>query len=73
MKFVQITGAELLQLATSDEVPELRAAGVHDDSLVRINPQGDIEVRQNGAWSVIGGLLGDFPARIKRLTGKDWQ
>jgi hypothetical protein len=73
MKFVQITGAELLQLATTDEIPELRAAGVKEDSQVRINPQGDIEVRQHGAWSVIGGLLGDFPARIKRITGKDWE
>jgi hypothetical protein len=72
MKFVQITGAELLQLATSDEISELRIAGVRDESQVRINPQGDIEIRQDGAWAVIGGLLGDYASRIKRLTGQDW-
>ena len=73
MKFVEITGAELFQLATEDELPGLRAAGVGDDSRVRINPQGDIEVRQHGNWSVIGGLLGDYQARIKTMTGHSWE
>ena len=72
MKFVQISGASLLQLAESQEVSDLRAAGVQDESEVRINQQGDVEVLQNGAWSIIGGLLGDYQARIKRLTGLDW-
>ena len=72
MKFIEITGAQLLQLATADEIPALRDAGITDESQVRINPQGDIEVRQRGAWSVIGGLLGDYKTRLKRLTGKEW-
>jgi len=72
MKFVQISGASLLQLADAHEAPNLRAAGVHDESQVRINPQGDVEILQEGTWSIIGGLLGDYQARIKRLTGLDW-
>ena len=72
MKFVEISGAELMQLATEDEVPGLRSAGVRDESQVRINPQGDIEIRQNGAWSVIGGLLGDYKSRIFKMTGEAW-
>lgn len=72
MKFVEITGAELMQLATEDELPGLRAAGVCDESRVRINPQGDIEIRQQGAWSVIGGLLGDYKSRLHKMTGEAW-
>jgi hypothetical protein len=72
MKFVEINGATLLKLADSQEVPQLRAAGVKDDSKIRINPQGDIEIHQRGGWAVIGGLLGDYPGRIKKLTGLDW-
>jgi hypothetical protein len=72
MKFVELSGAELLRLASADEGPALRSAGVTDNSQVRINQQGDIEILQNGAWGVIGGLLGDFESRIKRLTGREW-
>ena len=72
MKFVEINGATLLRLADSQEIPQLRAAGVTDESKIRINPQGDIEILQRGGWTVIGGLLGDFESRIKKLTGLDW-
>lgn len=72
MKFVEITGAVLMQLAEADEVPQLRSSGVKDDSKVRINPQGDIEIYQRGNWAVIGGLLGDYQSRIRKLTGQDW-
>ena len=72
MKFVEITGATLLKLTDSDEIAQLRAAGVTDESKIRINPQGDIELRQRGSWVVIGGLLGDYAARIRTLTGLDW-
>ena len=71
MKFAEITGAVLLQLADEDETAGLRAAGVNDESKVRINRQGDIEILQRGSWSVIGGLLGDYQGRLKRLTGID--
>lgn len=72
MKFVEITGDVLLKLAEKDEIPQLRAAGVTETSEVRINKQGDIELRQRGSWAVIGGLLGDYENRIKRITGLDW-
>lgn len=72
MKFVEITGALLMQLAEADEIPQLRSSGVKDDSKVRINPQGDIEIFQRGGWAVIGGLLGDYQSRIRKLTGQDW-
>ena len=72
MKFVEINGATLLKLADAQEAPQLRAAGVTDESKIRINPQGDIEILQRGGWTVIGGLLGDFESRIKKLTGLDW-
>ena len=72
MKFIEITGATLLKLTDSEEIPQLRAAGVTDQSKIRINPQGDIEIQQRGSWMVIGGLLGDYPSRIKKLTGLDW-
>ncbi|HTM53116.1 MAG TPA: hypothetical protein VL175_03775 [Pirellulales bacterium] len=72
MKFVEINGATLLKLTDENEVRQLRAAGVKDDSKIRINPQGDIELMQRGGWSVIGGLLGDYTSRIKKLTGLDW-
>jgi hypothetical protein len=71
-QFVEIPGAVLLDLANSQELPDLRAAGVTEQSKIRINPQGDIEMLQGGAWGIIGGLLGDFEGRIKRVTGLDW-
>lgn len=73
MKFVEITGATLLQLADSDQIDGLRAAGVSEQSKIRINPQGDIEIHKEGGWSIIGGLIGDYANRIRRLTGLDWE
>jgi hypothetical protein len=72
MKFVEITGETLLELAAEEQVPGLRASGVTEQSKVRINPQGDIEIHHNGGWSIIGGLLGDYENRIRKLTGLDW-
>jgi hypothetical protein len=71
-KFVKIPGAVLLTLANSEELPDLRAAGVKEDSEIRINRQGDIEMRQGEAWTIIGGLLGDYENRLRQLTGLDW-
>ncbi|REK12402.1 MAG: hypothetical protein DWQ37_11725 [Planctomycetota bacterium] len=72
MKFVEINGATLLQLVGNDEVSDLQAAGVDNQSKIRINPQGDIEIFRQGDWSVIGGLIGDYESRIRKLTGLDW-
>ena len=73
MQFVEISGATLFELADADQAPQLRAAGVTDDTKIRINPQGDIEMLKRASWAVIGGLLGDYQSRIKRLTGLDWE
>jgi hypothetical protein len=72
MNFIEINGATLLKLADDDQVGGLRAAGVSDRSKIRINPQGDIEIQKDGGWTIIGGLLGDYKSRIRRLTGRDW-
>ena len=51
---------------------DLAASKVYDDTIVRVNEHGDIEVRRPDRWDVIGGLLGNFEARIKEKTGMDW-
>lgn len=74
MKFIEMSGKTLYRLLQPEEIDpeELRKAGVTEDSLVRINPQGDIEIRKARSWEVIGGLLGDFTERVKHSTGLDW-
>lgn len=74
MKFVEMTGQALAQLVRDEEFlePDLRKAGVRDDSIVRVNEQGDIELRKPDGWDVIGGLLGDFRSRIRQQTGMEW-
>jgi hypothetical protein len=74
MKFVEITGKHLVQLVRDDEMDkeDLRKLGVTDDSVVRINEQGDIELRRADGWDVIGGLIGDFQSRIRKHTGMEW-
>jgi len=51
---------------------ELGRLGVTAESVVRVNRQGDIEIRRSDRWEVIGGLLGEFEERIKKETGMDW-
>ncbi len=74
MKFVELSGRALAQLIRDDEIPagDLVRVGVTDDSVVRINEQGDIELRRPEGWDVIGGLLGDFRNRIRHETGMEW-
>jgi hypothetical protein len=74
MKFIEMSGATLMHLLGPDEMrPEdLRTAGLTDKCLVRVNLQGDIEVRRRDRWDVIGGLLGDYEHRIKKETGLEW-
>ena len=74
MKFIQLTGATLREFVHPDEMQahELDAAGVTDASLIRVNEQGDIEIRRREGWDVIGGLLGDYQERLKKATGLDW-
>ena len=74
MQFVEMSGKTLLKIVNQDEFsPEdLAAVGVAEDSIVRVNLQGDIELRRASTWDVIGGLLGDFQHRVKQETGLDW-
>jgi len=74
MKFIEMTGKRLADVVQEDEInaPELPALGVNEETIIRINQQGDVEVRRPEGWDVIGGLLGEFESRIKEATGLDW-
>lgn len=74
MKFIEMSGKSLMRVLSDDEIPpgELNKLGLTDESVLRINPQGDIELRRTNNWEVIGGLLGEFESRIKRETGLEW-
>lgn len=74
MKFIEMTGATLDKIISDGELhsQDIGSAGVSEDSIIRINQQGDIEVRRAQKWDVIGGLLGNFEERIKKTTGYDW-
>lgn len=74
MAFIEMTGKTLDKLLVEDELhhDDLLAAGVHDTTIVRVNREGDIEVRRPHGWEVVGGLIGEFDERIRAETGLDW-
>ena len=74
MSFIEMTGATLERIVAEDELHhgDLAEAGVDAATIVRVNRQGDIEVRRAAGWDVIGGLLGEFEQRGRRETGLDW-
>ena len=74
MKFIELSGRALMSMLEPGEVSpqELQQAGLTDTCLVRINPQGDIEVRRHDRWDVIGGLLGGFAPRVENASGRTW-
>ncbi|MGC3971237.1 MAG: hypothetical protein QM775_29020 [Pirellulales bacterium] len=74
MKFIELAGKTLLEMKGIDElnVEDLRKLGMTEASVVRINRQGDIEIRRHDRWDVIGGLLGDYEHKIREATGMDW-
>jgi len=79
MQFIEMSGRSLLRVigeqVLEHEGPtreELASVGVSEDSVVRVNRQGDIELRRTDRWDVIGGLLGEFEERVKRETGLEW-
>lgn len=72
MKFIEMSGKTLLKLVNHEEMEALKSAGITEHCLIRVNPQGDVEVRQRAGWGIIGGLLGDFENRVKKTTGLDW-
>ena len=74
MKFIEMSGKTLLRVVREEgpSPEELATVGVTEESIVRVNRQGDIEIRRQDRWDVIGGLLGNFEERIKHDTGLDW-
>ncbi len=74
MQFIEMSGKTLLRVVKENgpSPEELRAVGVTTDSMIRINKQGDIEIRRTDYWDVIGGLLGNFEERVKKATGMEW-
>lgn len=73
-KFIEMSGKTLKRVVHDQEVQfdALDQLGVTDESIVRVNMQGDIELRRVDRWDAIGGMLGDFAERIRRETGLDW-
>jgi hypothetical protein len=74
VQFVEMSGKILLEIVRDGKPSpsELAKVGVTEESMIRINRQGDIEIRRSDRWDVIGGLLGDFEDRVKEATGLDW-
>jgi hypothetical protein len=74
MQFIEMSGKALRRVVRDDELHprELTKLGVTDESVVRINRQGDIEIRRADRWDLIGGVLGEFEHRIKSETGLIW-
>lgn len=74
MEFIEMSGKTLQRIISDDELhpDELAELGVTDESVVRINRQGDIELRRADRWDLIGGLLGEFEHRIHSETGLTW-
>jgi hypothetical protein len=74
MQFIEMSGKTLKRVVSDDELQEaeLDRIGLTDQTVVRINRQGDIEVRRKDRWDIIGGLLGDFDHRVRRETGLEW-
>ena len=69
---IELAADELDTLFHDGQAIDLKAASVTDGTIVRINEQGDIEVRRRADWDVIGGLLGDYDERVRAATGLDW-
>ena len=74
MQFIEISGKVLKRIVSCEELhpEELSRVGVTDESVVRINRQGDIELRRHNRWDIVGGLLGEFEHRVRRESGLDW-
>ena len=74
MEFIELTGRSLRRVIEQDQelLSRLDALGVGEESILRVNRQGDIELRRPRRWDVIGGLLGEFENRLRQVTGLDW-
>ena len=74
MRFIEMTGKVLAAMLSDDEMQasDLKTAGGTDETIVRVNEHGDIEVRRDSEWDVVGGLLGNYEDRVRQATGRDW-
>ncbi|MEM9367212.1 MAG: hypothetical protein AAGD07_14570 [Planctomycetota bacterium] len=74
MPFIELTGKTLLDVINEGEIDmgELHKAGVRGDSILRINQFGEIELRANTGWVMVGGLIGNFEERLREITKLDW-
>ncbi len=74
MEFIEFTGRTLRQILDQEHeiLQRLDELGVDQDSVLRVNRQGDIELRRPHRWDVIGGLLGQFEEKVRQVTGLDW-
>jgi len=74
MYFIEMCGKTLLRVIdeSGPSPQELAEVGVGEESIVRVNRQGDIELRRSDRWDLIGGLLGDFEDRVRKETGLSW-
>lgn len=74
MQFIEMTGKELMNALTDDELTaeDLQKSHITETSIVRINRQGDIEVRRPEGWDVVGGLIGEYEGRITKSSGRTW-
>lgn len=74
MQFIELTGKSLLDVINEGEIDmgQLREAGVNGDSILRINKFGEIELRDRHEWVLVGGLLGNFEDRLRKITQLDW-
>ena len=68
MQFIEMSGKTLRRIISDDELhpDELAELGVTDESVVRINRQGDIEIRRRHSWDVIGELIATFREGVRR-------
>lgn len=73
-KFIEMTGKTLKRVVNDQEfeIEALNQLGVTDETILRVNAEGDIELRRVDRWDAIGGMLGDFADRVRRETGLDW-
>lgn len=74
MQFIELTGKTLLDVINEGEIDmrQLRESGVNGDSILRINRFGEIELRQRNEWVMVGGLIGNFEERLRKITQLDW-
>jgi len=74
MQFIELTGKTLLDVINEGEIDmgQLHRAGVNGDSILRINKFGEIELRSRDEWVMVGGLLGNFEERLRKITQLDW-